>query len=741
MKAKSVLLGLSLVALPVLAQTPVYLDDSKPVEERVEDALSRMTLEEKIAVTHAQSKFCSPGVARLGIPEFWMTDGPHGIRPEVLWDEWDQAGWTNDSCVAFPALTCLAATWDTDMSMLYGKSIGEEARYRNKTVLLGPGVNIYRTPLNGRNFEYMGEDPYLAGCMVVPYVQGVQQNGVAACVKHYALNNQEVNRHTTNVIVDDRALYEIYLPAFKAAVQEGKAWSIMGAYNLYKGQHACHNQYLLNDILKGEWGFDGVVVSDWGGVHDTDQAITNGLDMEFGSWTDGLSNGASNAYDNYYLADPYLERIQSGKAGTKELDDKVRRILRLAFRTTMDRNRPYGAMRSPEHYDAARKIGEAGIVLLQNNGNLLPIDLAKTKKIAVIGENAVKMMTVGGGSSSLKVQREISPLDGIRNRVGNCAKVVYARGYVGDASGEYNGVVSGQNLKDDRSPEELIAEAVRVAGEADYVIFIGGLNKSAHQDCEDSDRTGLGLPYGQDRVITELVKVNQNLVVVNVSGNAVAMPWIKEVPAVLQAWFLGSEAGNAIAAVLMGDVNPSGKLPFTFPARLEDVPAHQLGEYPGSEKVGDIVNEKYNEGIFVGYRWADKQKKAKPLFPFGHGLSYTTFEYGKPVADKKTMTADDTITFTVTVKNTGDREGQEVVQLYISDKKSSLPRPVKELKGFRKVKLAPGEEQKVSFTVAKDALSFFDDAKHEWIAEPGKFEAVIAASVADIRGVVPFELR
>lgn len=706
MKAKSVLLGLSLVALPVLAQTPVYLDDSKPVEERVEDALSRMTLEEKIAVTHAQSKFCSPGVARLGIPEFWMTDGPHGIRPEVLWDEWDQAGWTNDSCVAFPALTCLAATWDTDMSMLYGKSIGEEARYRNKTVLLGPGVNIYRTPLNGRNFEYMGEDPYLAGRMVVPYVQGVQQNGVAACVKHYALNNQEVNRHTTNVIVDDRALYEIYLPAFKAAVQEGKAWSIMGAYNLYKGQHACHNQYLLNDILKGEWGFDGVVVSDWGGVHDTDQAITNGLDMEFGSWTDGLSNGASNAYDNYYLADPYLERIQSGKAGTKELDDKVRRILRLAFRTTMDRNRPYGAMRSPEHYDAARKIGEAGIVLLQNNGNLLPIDLAKTKKIAVIGENAVKMMTVGGGSSSLKVQREISPLDGIRNRVGNRAEVVYARGYVGDASGEYNGVVSGQNLKDDRSPEELIAEAVRVAGEADYVIFIGGLNKSAHQDCEDSDRTGLGLPYGQDRVITELVKANQNLVVINVSGNAVAMPWIKEVPAVLQAWFLGSEAGNAIAAVLMGDVNPSGKLPFTFPARLEDVPAHQLGEYPGSEKVGDIVNEKYNESIFVGYRWADKQKKAKPLFPFGHGLSYTTFEYGKPVADKKTMTADDTITFTVTVKNTGDREGQEVVQLYISDKKSSLPRPVKELKGFRKVKLAPGEEQKVSFTVAKDALSF-----------------------------------
>lgn len=739
---KKVLFGLAFaVALPLFAQQkPAYLDATKPIEERVEDALKRLTIEEKVAMLHAQSKFSSPGVPRLGIPEFWMTDGPHGIRPEVLWDEWDQAGWTNDSCVAFPALTCLAATWNPDMSMLYGKSIGEEARYRNKTVLLGPGVNIYRTPLNGRNFEYMGEDPYLASRMVVPYVQGVQQNGVAACVKHYALNNQEINRHTTNVIVDDRALYEIYLPAFKAAVQEGKTWSIMGAYNLYKGQHACHNQYLLNDILKGEWGFDGVVVSDWGGTHDTDQAITNGLDMEFGSWTDGLSNGHSNAYDNYYLAMPYLERIKSGKVGTEELDDKVRRILRLAFRTTMDANRPLGSILSPEHYEAARRIGEEGIVLLQNNGGVLPIDLNKAKKIAVIGENAVKMMTVGGGSSSLKVQRELSPLDGIRNRVGDKAEVVYARGYVGDATGEYNGVVTGQNLKDDRTPEELTAEAVKVAADADYVIFIGGLNKSNNQDCEDSDRKALGLPYAQDDVISALAKANKNLIVVNVSGNAVAMPWIAEVPSVLQAWFLGSEAGNSIAAVLMGDANPSGKLPFTFPARLEDVPAHSLGEYFG-DRSKEVVDMKYNEGIFVGYRWADKQKKVKPLFPFGHGLSYTTFSYGKPVADKKVMSAADQISFTVTVKNTGDREGQEVVQLYISDKKSSLPRPVKELKGFKKVKLAPGEEKEVTFTIDKEALSFFDDAQHAWIAEPGKFEAIIAASAADIKGIVPFELK
>lgn len=735
-----------LLLLPSFSQAqqsiPVYLDNNKPMEERVEDALSRLTLEEKVALTHAQSKFCSPGVARLGIPEFWMTDGPHGIRPEVLWDEWEQAGWTNDSCVAFPALTCLAATWNPEIALLYGKSIGEEARYRNKTVLLGPGVNIYRSPLNGRNFEYMGEDPYLAGKMVVPYIQGVQQNGVAACVKHYALNNQEVNRHTTNVIVDDRALHEIYLPAFKAAVQEGKAWAIMGSYNLYKDQHGCHNQYLLNDILKGDWGFDGVVVSDWGGVHNTQEAITNGLDMEFGSWTNGLSNGASNAYDNYYLADPYLQLIREGKVGTKELDDKVRRILRLAYRTNMDKNRPYGSLCSEAHFTAARQIGEEGIVLLQNKNNVLPIDLNRAKKIAVIGENAVKMMTVGGGSSSLKVKYELSPLEGIRKRVGDKAEVVYARGYVGDPSGEYNGVKSGQDLEDNRSPEELIAEAVAVAGEADYVIFIGGLNNSAHQDCEDADRKELGLSYGQDQVITALAQTNKNLILVNISGNAIAMPWVKDVPAIVQAWYLGSEAGNAIASVLVGDVNPSGKLPFTFPVSLQDVGAHRLGEYPGTPRNdgSNIIDEKYNESIFVGYRWTDKQK-VKPLFSFGHGLSYTTFEYGKITADKKTITKNEPITFTLTVKNTGNREGAEVVQLYVSDKKSSLPRPVKELKGFQKVYLQPGEIKQISFTIGTDALSFFNDGKHEWVAEPGQFEALVGASSTDIRNKVAFELK
>lgn len=739
MKLKYIFPLLMMTVFSVKAEIPIYLDPAQPIEARVEDALGRMTLKEKIGMIHAQSKFCSPGVQRLGIPELWTTDGPHGIRPEVLWDEWEQACWSNDSCVAFPALTCLAATWNPEMSALYGKSIGEEARYRKKSVILGPGVNIYRTPLNGRNFEYMGEDPYLAGEMVVPYVKGVQSNGVAACVKHFALNNQEINRHTTNVIIDDRTLYEIYLPAFKKAVIDGGTWSIMGAYNYYKDQHLCHNQYLLNDILKGEWGFDGAVISDWGGTHDTMEAITNGLDLEFGSWTNGLSNGRSNAYDNYYLANPYLTLIGEGKVGTKELDDKVRRVLRLIFRTEMNHSRPYGSLCSEDHYAAARKIATEGIVLLQNNGNLLPLKLEPRKRILVVGENALKMMTVGGGSSSLKVQREVSPLDGIRDCVGNVCDVVYSRGYVGDVSGEYNGVVTGQDLNDERPASELIAEAVSEAKKADYVIFVGGLNKSKNQDCEDSDRAGLGLPYSQDELIDALADANKNLVVVNISGNAVAMPWVKKVPAIVQAWFIGSEAGNAIADVIFGKVNPSGKLPFTFPAKLEDVAAHAVGEYPGLKRQNeDIWDERYSEGILVGYRWHDT-KKIAPLFAFGHGLSYTTFDFGKIKADKKSISGDDRVTFTVPVTNTGNVAGAEVVQLYISDPKCSVMRPAKELKGFAKVFLQPGETKDVSLEIGKDDLCYFDADKHEWVVEPGEFKALIGAASDDIKSIATFK--
>lgn len=712
-----------------------YQDATLPLEERIEDALSRMTLEEKVAMLHAQSKFSSAGVPRLGIPEVWCTDGPHGIRPEVLWDEWDQAGWTNDSCTAFPALTCLAATWNPAMSALYGKSIGEEARYREKDVLLGPGVNIYRTPLNGRNFEYMGEDPYLASRMVVPYVQEVQKNGVAACVKHFALNNQETRRLSVDVVVDDRALYEIYLPAFKAAVEEGGAWAVMGAYNKYKGQHCCHNEYLLNNILKGDWSFDGVVISDWGGVHDTEESIRNGLDMEFGTWTDGLRAGTRNAYDNYYLAHPYLDLLRKGEADVNTLDDKVRRVLRLIFRTAMNTQKPFGSLNSPAHLAAARQIAGEGMVLLKNDNGTLPLDAGSTKRLLVVGENAVKMMTVGGGSSSLKVRHEVTPLEGLRAaaEAAGC-EVVYERGYVGDPTGSYNGVTTGQDLSERRSEDQLIADAVSAAKEADAVLFIGGLNKSWGQDCEGGDRKEYGLPYAQDRVIEALAAANPRLAVVLVSGNAVAMPWLDRVPAVLEAWFSGSEAGNALADVVFGKVNPSGKLPFTFPVRLEDNGAHALGEFPGGDSV------RYNESLFVGYRWHDT-KAIKPLFAFGHGLSYTTFEIGNVKADGTRLSKNGTLHVTADVTNTGDRSGAEVVQLYVGDAESTLARPTKELKGFAKVSLQPGETQTVEFGITPEALSYYDDTKGAWTAEPGLFTAYVGAASDDIRGSVDFTLE
>ncbi|MBR1410599.1 MAG: glycoside hydrolase family 3 C-terminal domain-containing protein [Prevotella sp.] len=739
---KIALIMMSLIMTTTLQaqQTPVYLDESKPIEQRIDDALARMTLDEKIAVIHAQSKFSSPGVKRLGFPDLWTDDGPHGVRPDVLWDEWEQAGQSNDSCVAFPALTCLAATWNPALARIYGESLAEEALYRNKNVMLGPGVNIYRTPLGGRNFEYMGEDPWLASRMVVPYVQGLQSKGVAACVKHYALNNDEEYRHQVNVIISDRALHEIYLPAFKAAVQEGGAWSIMGAYNLYKNQHNCHNATMLNKILKQDWGFDGVVISDWGGCHDTEEAITNGLDLEFGSWTDGLTMGATNAYDNYYLAVPYKKLIKEGKYTTKELDEKVRRVLRLFYRTTMNRHRPFGFLCSESHYDAALKIAQEGIVLLKNDRNLLPIDQQTTKKILVVGENAIKMMTVGGGSSSLKVQKEILPLDGIKARFAD-ADVDYARGYVGDTVQSYNGVTVGRSLYDVRPKSELIAEAVEKAKNADVVIFVGGLNKSDHQDCEGHDRQSYDLPYAQNEVVEAIIKVNPRLVYVNISGNGAALPWIQKVPAVVQGWFIGSEAGEAIASVLAGDVNPSGKLPFTWYASLSQCGAHATGSYPGTWREDyKIIDEEYKEGIYVGYRYTDSNK-LKPLFAFGHGLSYTTFKLGKAVADKQQLSAGQQISFTVPVTNTGSRAGSETVQLYISAKQSKIDRPVKELKAFQKVMLQPGETRNVTLTIGTDALSYYDEATSQWRSDPGKFEALIGTASDQLPAKCPFVLK
>ena len=720
----------------VSAQTPVYMDDAQPIEARVKDALSRMTLEEKVALCHAQSKFSSAGVPRLGIPELWMSDGPHGVRAEINWNDWGYANWTNDSITAFPALTCLAATWNPDMSAKYGKAIGEEARYREKDVLLGPGVNIYRTPMNGRNFEYMGEDPYLASVMCVPYIQELQKNGVAACVKHYALNNQELWRGHIDVNLSDRALHEIYLPAFKAAVEEGGAWSIMGAYNKIRGQHACHNDFTLNKILKDDWKFDGCVITDWGGAHDTYEAAVNGLDIEMGSYTNGLTSESVFTYNDYYLANPYLQMLKDGKVPMSTIDDKASRILRLIFRTAMNRQKPYGSVATEEHYAAAHEIGNEGIVLLKNapvvkkGAPLLPIDAAKYQNILVVGDNAVRLLNQGGGSSELKVKDMVSPLDGLRAAYGD--KVAYAKGYAAGRPMYGRADEIPQNVVD-----SLRAEAVEMAKKADLVVLVGGLNKNHFQDCEGGNRLEYGLPFGQDELIEALLGVNKNLVLVLLSGNAVEMPWVSRVPAIVQGWYLGSMGGKSLADILSGAVNPSGKLPFSFPAKLTDCGAHAFDElsYPG-----DSIKQEYKEDILVGYRWHDT-KKIPALFPFGHGLSYTTFTYGKPMASAKAMAADGMLTVTVAVKNTGSIAGKEIVQLYVGDDKCSVLRPVKELKHFAKVGLAPGEEKSVTFTLTPDDLKFYDEASAAWKYESGKFKAYVCASSADVRGVVSFEMQ
>ena len=717
------------------AAIPVYQDETRPLDERVEDALSRMTLQEKVNMIHAQGKFSSAGVPRLGIPDLWMSDGPHGVRAEINWNDWGYSNRTNDSITAFPALTALAATWNPDLSFAYGNALGEEALYREKDVMLGPGVNIYRTPLNGRNFEYMGEDPYLASVLVVPYIKGMQQNGVAASVKHFALNNQELWRGHIDVNLSDRALHEIYLPAFKSAVIDGDSWTIMGSYNKIRGQHACHNEMLLNKILKDDWGYKGVVVTDWGGAHDTREAALYGLDLEMGSYTNGLTSESEFTTDDYYLANPYIEMLQKGEVPMETIDDKARRMLRLNFLTAMKRDKPFGSVATDEHYAVAEQIGNEGIVLLKNapvgrkGPKLLPLN-PDVKSILVVGDNATRDLMKGGGSSELKVKDNFTPLDGLRAIYGD--KVRYAQGYRAGRPMYAHVEDIPQAVQD-----SLRAQAVAMAKDADVVIFIGGLNKNHQQDCEAGDRQEYGLPFGQPQLIKELSAANPDLVVVLLSGNAVEMPWEKEVPAIIQGWYLGSMAGRSLANVISGKVSPSGKLPFSFPARLEDNGAHSFGAiaYPG-----DSIREEYLEDILVGYRWHDT-KKIPAFYPFGHGLSYTDFKYGKASASAKTISGDQNLTITVPVSNTGSVEGKEVVQLYIGDESASVLRPLKELKGFEKISLKPGEEKAVTFTVKPDDLKFYDDKTGSWRAEPGKFKAYIGSSSADIRATVPFELK
>jgi beta-glucosidase len=727
---KKVLITIAMVCCGVsAASAQVYLDPNAPLEARVKDALSRMTTHEKVQILHAQSKFTSAGVPRLGIRQLNMDDGPHGVRAELQWNSWAPADWTNDSIVAFPSLTCLAATWNRDLSWLYGHTVSEEFAFRDKDIMLGPGCNIARTPLNGRNFEYTGEDPYLAGEIVTPYIQAAQANGVACCLKHFFLNNQEIDRFGVNVIASERTVNEIYLPAFKKAIQEGGVWTVMGSYNLWNNVHCCQNDSLLNGILKRQWGFDGALVSDWGGVNNTLQAATGGCDIEMGSFTDGFTKDSEFGYKDYFLADKFETLIKEGKVPMSVLDDKAARVLRTIFRTSMNANKVVGKQCSEDHYDACLQIGEEGIVLLKNEG-LLPLDASKYQRILVVGENATRSLTQGGGSSELKTLYDVSPLDGLRALYGD--KVDFAQGYFSGRA-----LYNMQEKLDATRLAAMKEEALAKARQADLIIFVGGLNKNAEQDCESHDRLSYDLSFGQNDLIAELAKIQKNIVVVTFGGNAYATPWIKQVSALVHCWYLGSMAGTALANVLTGKTNPSGKLPVTFAKRYEDYPYVQYGAeaYPGVKRQNPNAlegnsEETYKEGIYVGYRHFDT-RRVQPQFPFGFGLSYTTFKYGKPVLNGRTVTVD--------ITNTGSREGKEVVQFYVGDVKCSVDRPTKELKGFQKVSLQPGETKTVSYTIAKEDLQFFDEATHQWKAEPGKFKIYVGASSADIRGTVDYD--
>jgi len=692
------------------AARPLYLDPGQPVGARVEDLLGRMTLDEKLALVHADSKFTTAAIPRLGIPRRWMSDGPHGVREDVGPDTFVPEGKTDDFSTYLPVAIALAATWDPAAARAYGDVIGEEARKRGKDIMLGPGVNIMRTPLGGRSFEFMGEDPLLAARLDVSYIRAVQAHDVASCIKHFAANNQETQRGSIDVEMDERTLREIYLPAFEAAVKDAHVWAVMGAYNQLRGEHCCHNADLLNGILKGEWGFPGLVMSDWNGTHDTRQAALNGLDLEMGT---------NRPYDDYYLARPFREGLEKGVYPMAALDDKVRRNLRVMIATHVLDGRPEGAINTPAHQAAARRVEEEAIVLLKNDGATLPLDPARLTSIAVIGDNATRLQAHGGGSTTLKAFYEVSPLAGILRRVGDQMNVTYSPGYR-----EHGG-------------PELIERAVAAARAADVAIVVGGLNHDGGFDCEGADRRDLKLPYGQDELIRRVAAANPRTIVVLVSGSPVEMGgWLGRVPAVVEAWYGGMEGGNALARVLFGDVNPSGKLPCTFPQRLEDTPTFAGGPeaYPGVNGV-----EHYTEGLLVGYRWYDA-KGIAPLFPFGFGLSYTTFAYSNLRVVAGAARDGPVATVQFELANTGTRAGAEVAEVYVHQASPSLPRPVRELKGFERVFLQPGERRTVSVPLDARAFAFFDPARHGWVAEAGAFTLAVGGSSRDLPLAAGFQL-
>ena len=686
----------------------------------IESLVSRMTLEEKVTLLHGNSTFYVGGIPRLGIPEWAMSDGPHGVRAEFNRHNWLYAGWTTDSATYLPTGTAIAATWNRELCRTRGETLGEEARWRSKDVLLGPGVNIIRSPLCGRNFEYLSEDPYLAGQLAAAYIKGLQSRDVAACVKHFAANNQERWRLENSSQLSMRALHEIYLPAFKAAVQQGGSLCVMSGYNCVNGIYCAENALLAHDILKGEWGFEGVYMSDWGAAQSTVGSAMNGLDVEMGTWV--------GHYDEWFFSRALADSVRSGKVPMSVVDEKVRRVLRVMYRTKMiGKQRRYGpgSINTAEHQREAYREAAEAIVLLKNDSHLLPLDISGIRSLAVIGDNATREHSFGGMSSEIKAPYEVTPLEGLRDRLaGSGVDIRFAQGYE---------AVPRDSSVSVAVRDSLLAEAVDVARKSDVAIVCCGLNH--YYDAENIDRDDILLPYGQTSLIQAVCRANPRTIVVVVAGSPVDLvsPSVCA-PAIVWGWLGGMEVGHALADVLLGSINPSGKLPFTIAYTLDQYGPHALGCFPGNER--EVT---YDEGIYVGYRWFEA-KSIPALFPFGYGLSYTTFAYGTPALSSTTLAPSDTLTITVPVTNVGQMAGKEVVQLYVEDVTCSVDRPVKELKGFDKVDVLPRQTAQAVFRLTAADLAFYDESRQCWTIEPGTFRLHIGASSADIRATAEFTM-
>ncbi len=694
-------------------------------DDEIDELIAQMTPEEKIGMLHGNSMFTTSGVERLGIPELIMADGPLGIREELHRDSWAPLGLDNDFATYFPAGGGLSASWNPELSRLFGESIGAEARARGKDILLAPAINIIRTPVCGRAFEYFSEDPFLNQKMVIPYVNGVQSKDVGVCVKHFAANNQETNRGTVDVLMSERALREIYLPGFKAAIVDANAYSVMGAYNKFRGDYLCENDYMLNTILKGEWGFKGVVISDWAAVHSTVKSLKNGLDIEMGS---------NLPFDEFFLAKPLEKALADGAIEESVLDEKVKRILRVMYsmKSFEATERTKGTINTPEHAKAAYTIASESVVLLKNDKGILPVDVSKINSIAVIGDNATRKHAAGGFGAGVKTKNEITPLQGLKNRLPENVTVNFAQGFKEIYADSDETKSHGRTISYDIDPE-LIAEAVAVAKKSDVAVIFAGSNRSV--ESEASDRPDIKLPFGQEKLIKAVQEANPNTIVVIVAAAPFDLTVVeKNSHALLWGWFNGNEAGHVFADVIMGKVNPSGKLPWTIPVGLKDSPAHATYSFPGDERVI------YEEDILVGYRWFDT-KEVSPLFPFGYGLSYTDFEFSDLKTNKASYTEDETIEVTFTIKNTGKADGKEVTQVYVSDPESTVEKAAQELKGFKKVFVKSGASERVSILIPAKALAYYDETKGQWLTEAGTYKIKVGNSSRGIKEEVTLTIQ